>query len=143
MMRLSQGRLRVPAGTLILGTGLAAAVLVGQGWHNAILVEVVTAVAAVGYFLLGGLNTDVGAIYGSSGDERQQMVRQRAQALTAVVTVLAAVIGFMVQIARRAPTWPFGVVVGVAAVSFVVGLAIYRVHDTFLGSPGVPEETRK
>ena len=63
--------------------------------------------------------------------------------LTAVVTVLAAVIGYMVQIARRGPTWPFGVVVGVAAVSFVVGLAIYRVHDTFLGSPGVPEETRK
>jgi hypothetical protein len=53
------------------------------------------------------------------------------------------VIGYMVQIARRAPTWPFGVVVGVAAASFVVGLAIYRVHDTFLGSPGVPEETRK
>jgi hypothetical protein len=133
----------VPAGMLLLGTGLAAAVLVGQGWHNAIPVEVVTVIAAVGYFLLGGLSTDVGAIYGSSGDERQQMVRLRAQALTGVVTVLAAVIGFMVQIARRAPTWPFVVVVGTAAASFVVGLAIYRVHGTFLGSSGVPEETRK
>jgi hypothetical protein len=143
MRRLSHGRLRVPTGMLILGTGLAAAVLAGQGWHNAILVEVVTAIAAVGYFLLGGLNSDVGAIYGSSGDERQQLVRQRAQALTAVVTVLAAVIGYMVQIARRGPTWPFGVVVGVAAASFAVGLAIYRVHDTFPSSPGVPEETRK
>ena len=143
MMRLSHGRLRVPGGMLILGTGLAAAVLVGQGWHNAIPVEVVTVITAAGYFLLGGLNTDVGAIYGSSGDERQQMVRLRAQALTGVVTVLAAVIGFMVQIARRAPTWPFGVVVGTAAASFVVGLAIYRVHGTFLCSSGVPEETRK
>jgi hypothetical protein len=143
MMRLSHARLRVPAAVLILGTGLAAAVLVGQGWHNAVLVEVVTAIAAVGYFLLGGLNGDVGAIYGSSGDERQQLVRQRAQALTAVVTVLAAVIGYLVQIARRGPTWPFGVVLGAAAASFVVGLAIYRVHDTFRGSPGVPEETRK
>ena len=143
MMRLSHGRLRVPAGMLILGTGLAAAVLVGQGWHNAIPVEVVTVIAAVGYFLLGGLNTDVGAIYGPSGDERQQMVRLRAQALTGVVTVLAAVIGFMVQIARRAPTWPFGVVVGTAATSFVVGLAIYRVRGTFLGSSGVPEQTRR
>jgi len=53
------------------------------------------------------------------------------------------VIGFMVQIARRAPAWPFGVVAGTAAASFVVGLAIYRVHGTFLGSSGVPEETRK
>jgi hypothetical protein len=144
MMKLSRDRVQVPAAMLILGTGLAAAVLVGQGWHNAILVEVVAVIAAVGYFLLGGLNNDVGAIYGSNGgDERQQMVRLRAQALTGVVTVLAAVIGFLVQIARRAPTWPFGVVVGVAAASFVVGLAIYRVHDTFLGHPGVPEKTRK
>ena len=64
MMRLSHGRLRVPAGMLVLGTGLAAAVLVGQGWQNAIPVEVVTVIAAVGYFLLGGLNTDVGAFTG-------------------------------------------------------------------------------
>src|SRR5580693_6970102 len=139
MMRLSHGRLRVPAAVLILGTGLAAAVLVGQGWHNAVLVEVVTAIAAVGYFLLGGLSTDVGAIYGSSGDERQQLVRLRAQALTGVMTVLAAVIGFMVQIARQAPTWPFEVVAGTAVVSFVAGLAIYRDHGTFAGSSGVPE----
>jgi hypothetical protein len=143
MIKLSRDRVQVPAAMLILGTGLAAAVLVGQGRHNAILVEVVAVIAAVGYFLLGGLNTDVGAIYGSSGDERQQLVRLPAQALTGVVTVLVAVIGFMVQIARRAPTWPFGVVVGVAAASFVAGLAIYRVHDNFLGSPDVPEKTRK
>src|SRR5580658_10960175 len=143
MIKLSRDRVQVPAAMLILGTGLAAAVLVGQGWHNAILVEVVAVIAAVGYFLLGGLVTDVGTIYGSSGDERQQMVRLRAQALTGVVTVLAAVIGYMVQIARRGPTWPFGVVIGVAAASFVVGLAVYRVHDTFRGSPGVQQETRK
>jgi hypothetical protein len=143
MMRLSRGRLRASAGMLILGTGLAAAVLVGQGWHNAILVEVVAVIAAVGYFLVGGLDNDVGAIYGSRSDERQQMVRLRAQALTAVVTCLAVVIGFMVQVARRAPTWPFAVIAGVAAASFVVGLAIYRVHDTFPGSSGVVEETRK
>ena len=143
MTRPSRGRLRMPAAMLILGTGLAAAVLVGQGWHNAILVEVVTVIAAVGYFLVGGLDNDVGAIYGSRTDERQQMVRLRAQALTAQVTALAVVICFMVQIARRAPTWPFVLIAGVGAASFVVGLAMYRVRDRFPGSPGVPEETRK
>jgi hypothetical protein len=55
------------------------------------------------------------------------MVRLRAQALAAEVTVLAVVIGFMVQIARQAPTWPFAVIGGVAAASFVAGLAIQRV----------------
>ena len=70
MMRPTRGRLRAPAAMLILGTGLAVAVLVVQGWHNAILVEVVTVIAAVGYFLVGGLDNDVGAIYGSRTDER-------------------------------------------------------------------------
>jgi hypothetical protein len=127
MMRLSSSRLRVPAVMLILGTGLAVAEAVGQGWHSGILVEVVAVVAAVGYFLVGGLSNDVGAIYGSSADERQQMVRLRAQALTAEVTALAVVIGYMVQTARQAPTWPFAVIAAVAAATFVAALAIQRV----------------
>jgi hypothetical protein len=80
------------------------------------------------------MDNDIGAIYGSLGDERQQMVRLRAQALAAQLMTLTAVIGFMVQLARQAPTWPFAVITGVAAVSFVIGLATYRVHDTFPGS---------
>jgi hypothetical protein len=127
MMRLSSSRLRVPAVMLILGTGLAVAEAVGQGWHSGILVEGVAVVAAAGYFLLGGMNNDAGAIYGSSADERQQMVRLRAQALTAEVTALAAVIGYMVQTARQAPTWPFAVIAAVAAVTFAAALAIQRV----------------
>jgi len=126
MMRLSS-RLRIPALMLILGTGLAVAEAVGQGWHSGILVEAVAVVAAVGYFLIGGMNNDVGAIYGSSADERQHLVRLRAQAMTAEVTALAVVIGYMVQTARQAPTWPFAVIAAVAAVTFVAALAIQRV----------------
>jgi hypothetical protein len=37
------------------------------------------------------------------------------------------VIGYMVQTARQAPTWPFAAIAGVAAAAFVVGLAIQRV----------------
>jgi hypothetical protein len=143
MMRLSRGRLRTPVGMLIGGTGIATAVAVGQGWHNAIPVEVVTVLAAVGYFLLGGVDSDVGAIYGSRGDERQQMVRLRAQALAAQVTALAVVVGGMVAIARRAPVWPFYLFAGIIGASFVVGLAIYSVHDTSPGRRGAPEELRK
>ena len=140
MMRLSRGRLQVPVAMLILGTGLAAAEAVGHGWPDAIPIEVVAVAASGGYFLVGGLDNDIGAIYGSRGDERQGMVRLRAQALTAQVTLLAVVIGFMVQIARQAPTWPFVVIAGVAAVSFMIGLAIYGVHDTSPGSPDGGQE---
>jgi hypothetical protein len=140
MMRQVRGRLRVPVAMLILGTGLAAAETVGHGWHDAIPIEAVAVATAGGYFLVGGLDNDIGAVYGSRGDERQQTVRLRAQALTAQVTILAVVIGFMVQIARRAPTWPFVVIAGVAAVSFVIGLAIYGVHDTSPGSPDGGQE---
>ena len=62
---------------LILGTGLAAAEAVGHGWHDAIPIEVIAVVAAGGYFLVGGMDDDIGAIHGSLGDERQQMVRLR------------------------------------------------------------------
>jgi hypothetical protein len=95
-MRPSHSRLRAPVLMLILGIGLAAAEAVGHGWHDAILIEVIAVVAAGGYFLVGG-------IYGSLGDERQQMVRLRAQALAAQLTALAAVMGFLVQLARRDP----------------------------------------
>ncbi|MGH3189558.1 MAG: hypothetical protein ACRDOU_23395 [Streptosporangiaceae bacterium] len=135
MTRSIRGRLQVPVLMLVLGTGLAAAEAVGHGWYAGIPVEVIAVVAAGGYFLVGGLDNDFGAIYGSHADERQQVVRLRAQALAAQLTTLAAVIGFTVQIARRAPTWPFLMIIGVAAVSFLIGLTIYRVHDTFPGSP--------
>ncbi|MGH3259157.1 MAG: hypothetical protein ACRDOU_27790 [Streptosporangiaceae bacterium] len=130
MMRPIRGRLRAAVVVLILGTGNAAAEAVGYGWHNAIPVALVTVVLAVGFFRVGGRDNDIGAIYGSRGDERQRMVRLRAQALTVQMMALAVLIGFMVQTARRAPTWPFVVIAGVAAVSFVIGLAIYREHDT-------------
>jgi hypothetical protein len=134
MMRLNRRRLRVPALMLILGTGLASAVTVGRGWHNAVSVEVVTFVAAAGYYLVGGLDNDMGALYGSRSDERQHMVRLRAQALTAQAMALGGLIGFMVEIARRAPTWPFVVILGVAVVSFPVGMAIFRDREPFPGS---------
>jgi hypothetical protein len=47
---------------------------------------------------------------------------------------LGGLIGFMVEIARRAPTWPFVVILGVAVVSFPVGMAIFRDRDPFPGS---------
>jgi hypothetical protein len=37
------------------------------------------------------------------------------------------VIGYMVQTARQAPTWPFAVIAAVAAATFVAALAIQRV----------------
>jgi hypothetical protein len=133
MTRPARGRLRVPVVMLIGGTGLAVAEAVGYGWHDAIPIEAVAVVAAIGYFLVGGLNNDIGAIYGQQGDERQDMARLRAQALAAQVSMLAVLIGFMVQIARHASTWPFAVIAGVGAAAFVIGLGVYGVHDT---SPG-------
>ena len=130
MTKPVRGRLRVPAVMLIGGTGLAVAEAVGYGWHDAIPIEAVAVLAAIGYFLVGGLDNDIGAIYGQQGDERQDMVRLRAQALAAQVSTLAVLIGFMVQIARHASTWPFVVIAGVGAAAFVIGLAIYGVHDT-------------
>jgi hypothetical protein len=65
-------------------------------------VEAVTVAAAIGYYVLGGRGSDLGAIVGHQADERQASIRIRARALAAQVAGLAAVAGYVIELARRA-----------------------------------------
>ena len=108
------------------GSVIAAAVLIGQGWAAAVPVEVVTIAAAIGYYLLGGRGGDLGAIIGRRADERQESIRVRARSLAAQVAGLAALIGYVIELARGSAVWPFELFVAVLAGSFLAGLVIYR-----------------
>ena len=81
-------RLRAPAVMAIGGTVIAAAVVIGQGWAAAVPVEVVTIAAAIGYYVLGGRGSDLGAIVDRRTDERQESIRIAARALAAQVPAL-------------------------------------------------------
>jgi hypothetical protein len=81
MMRLIPPRLRAPAGLAAGGTVIAAVMLASQGWGAAIPIEVVFAALAVGYYIWGGKDTDLGAVIGSRADERQASLQMRVTAL--------------------------------------------------------------
>jgi hypothetical protein len=122
-------RLRVPAVMAVGGTGLAVASLVSTGWGSAVAVEVFTVLATLGYYVIGGRDSDMGAVFGSRTDERQATIEMRATALTGNVLCVVALVGFMIATARGASTWPFSLFCIVGAATFVGGSLVYRARE--------------
>jgi hypothetical protein len=125
MKSAKHGRLAAPAIMIVGGTGLAGAVVAGQGWEAAVPAEALAIVAAIGYYIWGGRDSDFGAMIGSRVDERQSLLRMRAQSLGGAAAGLAGLIGYMVAVALKDPVWPFLLVLGAGAIGFIAGLAIY------------------
>lgn len=119
-------RLVAPAVTVVLGSAIALGAWIGAGWGAALAVELVTVIGACGYYLLGGRDSDVGALFGSRPDERQASIGMRATALTGNVMILVAIGGVIIATAAGTSVWPFFLFCWVGAATFVVGLVIYR-----------------
>jgi hypothetical protein len=92
-------RLVVPAVTVVLGSAIALGAWFGTGWGAALAVELVTVVGACGYHVLGGKDSDAGALFGARPDERQASIGLRATALSGNVMVLVAIGGVVVATA--------------------------------------------
>jgi hypothetical protein len=119
-------RLRAPVSMAIIGTAAAAAIAVSQGWKTAIPFEVIMLVIAIGYYVWGGKDSDLGAVIGSRADERQASLQTKVTALQGKVMTVAAIVGFLVAIAVRAPVWPFAIFVAIGGISGLAGWVIYR-----------------
>lgn len=127
MMSFIRPRLRTPVRVATLGTVTAAAIVVGQGWGNAITFEVAMVAMAIGSYVWGGRDSDRGALIGSRADERQASLQMKVNAFQGNVMTLAAPAAFLIAIALKAkPLWPFALFVVVAGLSGLVGWAIYR-----------------
>jgi hypothetical protein len=129
MKGVRNGRLRAPTTMIVVGTGLAAAVVAARGWGAAIPTEVIVVVAAIGYYVWGGRDSDMGAMIGSRVDERQSLLRMRAQALAAMAVAVTSVVGYTVAVALRDPVWPFALFAGIEVIVFFAGLVIYGARD--------------
>ncbi len=126
MISTKHPRLVVPAVMAALGTVVALASWIGTGWGAGAAVELVTIVATIGYLVLGGRDTDVGALLGSRPDERQASVGLRATALAGLVLGVVALAGLVIAAAVGRTVWPFALFCLVGGVSFAVGVLIYR-----------------
>jgi hypothetical protein len=141
MNALERRRLRAPLFTAACGLVLTVAVLVVVGWTAAAPVAAVTAVSAIAYYVIGGTDTDVGALIGSRADERQSSVRLWVRAFAAPLFLAMGTIGAVVSAILHRPAWPYALIVGLGAAAFLCGLALYwngaRLNDSgFGGHPG-------
>jgi hypothetical protein len=110
----------------VTGTAIGLATAISGGLAAGALVEVFVVVATVGYYRLGGHDTDAGAIFGTRTDERQAEIRLRASAFAGEATTVFALAAFVVQTARGASAWPFALVCAVSGISFALGTALQR-----------------
>ncbi len=118
-------RLRAPLVTVGCGLAIAIAVAVAAGWAAAVPVAAICMVAALVYYMVGGTDSDVGALIGSRADERQSSVRLRVRAGAAVVLLVVGAIGGIVSASLARAAWPYAVTVSLGAFCFFVGLAAY------------------
>ncbi len=101
----------------------------GGRWVHGIPPELVVVAGAIGYYVWGGRESDLGAMIGSRADERQNLLRMRARSFAGQAMVITAAAGTVVAVALNDPIWPFAIFLGVGTVSFLAGLAIYRTRD--------------
>jgi hypothetical protein len=137
-MRFIRPRLRKPLVALAGGTAFAVAIGIGQGWGNAILLEAIFIALAFASYVLGGRDTDRGALIGSRPDERQASLQTKVTAFQGKVLSATAAVAFLIAIAANAkPLWPFILFIVVSGVSGMVGWGIY--HDDVPGEASDPD----
>jgi hypothetical protein len=118
-------RLRAPA---LLAAAAVVALGVGgatHGWASVADVLPIPLVAVVALFILGGRDSDRGAAVRRQLDERQAEQRLKVQALVGRVLSLAVAVAYIVATATRATLWPWAVLLGLLAVSFLAGWLAY------------------
>jgi hypothetical protein len=129
MKQLRNSRAFAPVCTLVIGTLVAGAVAIGHTWGDALIAEIVTVVVSLGYIVVTGGDSDVGAIYGQRSDERQQEVRANASRMGFVAAMLAAYACVIVAVAMNQSYWQSDVIVAVGGIGFLSGIAKFGVHD--------------
>ena len=112
---------------VVLGGAVAAAGWIGGGglWA-AVALFAAFVVAAVWVFVASGRSdTDVAALLGGVGDERQRMIDTRATAIAGLVMGLFCLVLALVTLARGEDN-PWLVVCLVGAVSYAAALAVLK-----------------
>lgn len=125
MTRSIPPRWRAPA---ILTVAVLASLVAGgatHGWKTVLYVLPIPLAVLVFMYVNAGRDTDYGASLRFQLDERQRLQRLQKQALVGRVLSLAVVIGYPVALAVGATIWPWAVLLGVIAVSFVAGQLAY------------------
>jgi hypothetical protein len=128
MNRSIRPRLQTPL-KMIAGGLVATAIAVAvYGWVAWAVLAPIALIAAAGYYMWGGRDSDVGALIGHKADERQATLQLKMQALAGKVMSVAAVVAYFVAFAAKATLWPFAIFIALPAVTLFAGWVIYHDH---------------
>ena len=75
MLKFLPPRLRAPVLMLAGGAVICAVAVIGWGWRSLISLGPVTIISVVGYYVLGGRDSDFAAMLREQADERQEYRR--------------------------------------------------------------------
>jgi hypothetical protein len=98
------------------------------GWASLVYLAPIPIVAVATLYVLGGRDTDTGALIRDELDERQAYERLEVQALVGRVLSLAVAIAYMLAVATNAELWPWAILLGLMVISFVAGRLRYGEH---------------
>ena len=108
MMKFLPPRLRMPVQMLVVGTIGTVFGVIAWGWTATVTILPFTLIVAAWYYVLGGRDSDLSAVVLGRGDERQEYRRLRMQALMGQVMSLAVGVTFIIAVATKTASWPFG-----------------------------------
>ena len=116
----------MPVFSLLLGAVVFAAFAVGGDVREGVFGFAV--LVGVGLlFLLGGMRSETLAGLGGPGrDERWALVDLRATAFSGLVVLLAAIGGWLYEIANGSDGSPYGQLAATGGVAYIVGVIVAR-----------------
>ena len=136
-------RLWTPAIAVVAGSVIALSVGISQSWLSALISEVIALAWAVNLYVIGGRDSDIGAVVGSEGDERQEFVKLRAARLCLAVVVVAIVAGCLIAAATKNPIWPFQAGAVLIGIAYFYGLWFYgTAREEANAAANEPEDQR-
>jgi phosphatidylserine synthase len=122
---LRRSRWFQPGLAILLGAVLLAVLSVGGHPQEGTLAFAIMVVFAI--FLLAGNRSDtVRALRGDGRDERFELIQLKAATLAARLVLLAAVVGFLVEVARGNPGSPYGWLCALGGVTFLASVLWQR-----------------
>jgi hypothetical protein len=125
MIRALPPRWRSPAILAIVAIVALAIGGASHGWKSVLYVVPIPLAVATFMFAMAGRDSDYGAVLRRQLDERQALQRLKIQALVGRVTSLAVAIAYFIAIAAKTELWPWAILVGVMAISFIAGQLVY------------------
>jgi len=100
------------------------------GWASVLFVAPIVLAVAVGLYVLGGRDSDMGAVIRRQVDERQADHRLRVQAFVGRVMGIAVAVAYSIAVATKTTLWPYAMLLGVLAISLLAGWLIYGEHSS-------------